>query len=195
MMCAMSTFPESAAEIRKLAIDLVNFLRQKIRNTHSRPSWGLQNFEALREFSRRRGAHSFPDRKIGEAEFLWDFVAYAPGRGILIAAESEYNKKPSELKHDFEKLLYVRSPIKLMICRMEAESEAEGIQSLLQAFAESTCKEYSPAEIFIVYCVWWGETEEDNRDFAYMLQLEGKPMHRPICNERFERVDFAGQSG
>jgi hypothetical protein len=50
----------------------------------------------------------------------------------LIAAESEFDKKRKEIEHDFEKLLYVRSPIKLMMRRMKSEADAEEISLWLE---------------------------------------------------------------
>jgi hypothetical protein len=187
----MSIFPESAAEAKNLATKLAGFLHERIKNTQSRDEWSKRNFELLRDFSRGNEADCFPDPANGERQFLWDFIAYVPERGILIAAESEFDKKREEIEHDFEKLLYVRSPIKLMICRMETESDAEEIRSSLQELVRSTCKEYSPAEVFIVYCVWWSQPGGSNRDFAYLLQVQGEPMHREICDEKFERIHFS----
>jgi hypothetical protein len=187
----MKSFPNSAHDIETLAHKLVKFLQDKVENTETRTEWSKQNFRLLQEFSKDYEAVCFPDKEAGEKEFLWDFVGYIQGRGLLLAVESEWDKKISELKKDFEKLLYVRSPLKLMLCRMKTEADAEEIRSQLQAFAEDTCKEYSPAEVFIIYCVWWAKDEgesRDNRDFAYMLQINGKPVHRPILNERFRLI-------
>lgn len=173
-----------------MAIELADFLHRKIENTDSQDVWSTRNFELLREFSKTNCADCFPDPGTGERQFLWDFIAYVPEHGILIAAESEFDRKRKEIEHDFEKLLYVRCPIKLMMCRMRTEAEAEEIRSWLEDVAKSTCKEYSPAEVFVVYCVWWSESSGGNRDFAYYLQIKGEPMHRAIGTERFDRVHF-----
>jgi hypothetical protein len=190
MIRRMSIFPASARQYKNLAVELSNFLHERIENTSFRDKWSNRNFELLREFSETKGADCFPDPKTGERQFLWDFIAYVPERGILIAAESEFDKRRKEIEHDFEKLLYLRSPIKLMMCRMKSEADAEEIRLWLEDVAISTCKEYSPAEVFVVYCVWWSEPGGGNRDFAYNLQISGKPMHRAICTEKFERVHF-----
>ena len=75
-----------------------------------------------------------------------------------------------------------------MLCRMKTEADAEGIRSGLEDFAKATCREYSPAEVFIIYCVWWSENAADNRDFAYILRIEGEPIHQPIQNEKFQLI-------
>jgi hypothetical protein len=85
----MTGFPNSAHDIKELAYELVKFLRCKIENTKTQIEWSDQNFRLLRKFSKEHGAASFPDRETGEKEFLWDFVGYIQGRGLLLAVESE----------------------------------------------------------------------------------------------------------
>ena len=140
----------------------------------------------LREFSDSHGAASFPSK--GCPEFLWDFVSYIKERGIFIAAESEWNTEPSEIAYDFEKLLYVRSPLKLMICRIEKEEDADVIGKSFQEVMETTCAVYSPGEVFIIYCVWWADSKGENRDIAYSLQVDGEPDYVGITGKRFQLV-------
>jgi hypothetical protein len=182
----MSEFPKSALEIRLTAERLVKFLRENIQDTHGRQEWSYRNFSLLRKFTAEYGAANFPSDE--EKEFLWDFVAYIGGKGLLLVAESEWNSAPSEVEQDFEKLLYVRSPLKLMLCRMRTEEDAEGLRSRLSHFAASTCCEYSPAEVFVLYCVWWAGNAERNRDCVYSLQIGGEPSHVPMGSEGFQRV-------
>ena len=186
---AMYEFPNSAQKIKTLALELVKSLRSETNNTHKQKEWSERNFRLLREFSADHDAASFPSidvkTKTRNKQFLWDFVGYVKKRGILIAAESEWNKKPSEIEHDFEKLLYVRSPLKLMLCRMKTEEDAELIRKGLEHVAKTACTEFSSGEVFIIYCVWWTENEGKNRDRAYMLQIAGEPNHQPIGSKRF----------
>jgi len=128
------------------------------------------------------------DRK---AEFLWDFIAYVQGRGILIAAESEFdNRNIASILGDFDKLLYVRSPIKLMICRVDEDNvHASVICEKAFAYMNECCSEFSPGELFIIYCRKWTNADGSNGDIVYQLQVNGEPMHRGITTERFERVE------
>jgi len=189
----MLDFPNSAPDIKKLAEKLVRHLHGKLENTHDRKGWSGRNFKVLTEFFRPHGIACFP----GEdgPQFLWDFVGYVNGRGILIAAESELSREQGEVEYDFEKLLYVRSPIKLVLCRLratsgaEAEEEAKSICSSLRNFMNSTCKNYSPGEVFILYCVWWAIDGGPNRDIAYTLQVHGDPICQPLDDdEQFQLV-------
>lgn len=182
----MLNFPNSAFEIKQSAERLVKFLRENIQDTAGRPEWSERNFNLLRKFTADYDAANFPSDK--EKEFLWDFVAYINGRGILLAAESEWNSEPHEIEKDFEKLLYVRSPLKLMLCRMSTEEQAEGIRTRLSYFAARTCTEFSPAEVFILYCVWWTGEGKENRDRAYILQIAGEPCHVPMGSLGFQPV-------
>jgi hypothetical protein len=63
-----------------------------IKSTQLRPEWTDQNLDLLRSFANEQGAESYPsDPKAPDmdGQFLWDFIAYKPGQGILLAAKSE----------------------------------------------------------------------------------------------------------
>ena len=121
-----------------------------------------------------------------KSQFLWDYIAHRP-EGILIAAESEFDQNAKGLQHDFEKLLYVRSPIKLMVTRVKSAAEAEQQRLDLRSYMDRCCTAYSPGEVFILYCVWWSEGEI-NRDLAYLLQVPGEPCHRTVDGKSFEAL-------
>jgi hypothetical protein len=72
-----------------------------------------------------------------------------------------------------------------MLCRIKTEVEAESIRLSLEKVMKSNCKEFSSAEVFIIYCVWWAGKNGNNRDIAYMLQMDGEPSHQPIGSGRF----------
>jgi hypothetical protein len=144
----------------------------------------------LEEHFRNTGLACFFSGSQDGPEFLWDFVGYIKGRGILIAAESEWNNRESSLREDFEKLLYVRSPLKLFMCRLKskdqraAESEAESLHQNLRKLMEGTCTYYSRGEIFIIYCVWWAHEGGENRDIAYVLPVSGEPDYVDIESDK-----------
>jgi hypothetical protein len=58
---------------------------------------------------------SEPERDV--SEFMLDVVGWSrdDGEGIVLAAESEWIYTPAEVRKDFEKLLVIKSAIKLMI--------------------------------------------------------------------------------
>ncbi|MGP8173659.1 MAG: hypothetical protein ACLP7O_03820 [Terracidiphilus sp.] len=179
--------------MKQLALDLVAHPKGDIEDTFTQIGWTSKNIRLLDEFFRPRGLDcSFHGSDQG-GEFLWDFIGYIKRRGILIAAESEYLTNLSEIERDFDKLLYSSSPIKLMICRIdtkyrveeEARKEAERIQSALQKHIAENCAHYPPGSVFILYCVWWAN-EGTNRDFPFILQIDGEPCYEGANNRRFE---------
>ncbi|HUH63113.1 MAG TPA: hypothetical protein VLZ50_08965, partial [Terracidiphilus sp.] len=126
----------------------------------------------------------------------WDFIAYIKGRGILVAAESEFLTSLGEIERDFEKLLYSSAPIKLMICRIDeknrtreaAQEEANRICRRLEGHLTGTCTYHSPGSVLVVYCVWWSDEQGKNRDISFLLQIEGEISYQSAENKRFEAV-------
>jgi hypothetical protein len=183
----------SAEQARNLANELVEFLKSEIRDTQHQDEWTQRNLRLLREFTRAIEAESYPSAKDASPgqkakQFLWDFIAYKPKKGVLLAVETEHEDKEHSILYDFEKLLYVRSPVKLMMCRVAGEEDALRIRGKAQEFMEQTCTLYSPGEVFVLYCVWWSGHEHDNRDFAYLLQIKGECDYCRITTERFEPI-------
>ena len=150
----------------------------------------MSNFDGLRTFAEEKGATSYPSsrnapRSDFRAQFLWDYIAHT-ANGLLIVAESEFDQHAQGLRHDFEKLLYVRSPIKVMLTRVRSEDEAAEQAASLRIYMDDCCTEYSPGEVFILYAVWWAEPDGGkNRDIAYVLQVPGTPAHCGIGDASF----------
>jgi hypothetical protein len=160
---------------------LIRHLRGQLKNTTRQKEWTDGNLDALRSFDFKgykvtnypTPARDVPaDRKM---EFLWDFIAYASGFGILLAAESEWkdlSSDPTGLRHDFEKLLYVKSPLKLMMCRRNNKNSGVSIAKDLSKYAHGVCSNYSSGEVFILYCVGWLEDDARN-DEVFLFQIAG----------------------
>lgn len=117
------TFPKNAAEISALGDLLIAHLKTT-PDTQGQQDWTSANLISLRAFT----GHGFevrhyppsPESNQKDA-FLWDYIAYKQGAGMLIVAESEHNNRDtSGLKHDFEKLFYAIAPIKLL-CSWDIE--------------------------------------------------------------------------
>jgi hypothetical protein len=159
------------------------------RNTKTALDWTRENINWLDDYFRRKGLACFHSRSQDGSEFLWDFAAYAKNHGVLIVAESEHSKSNYALTYDFEKLFYARSPMKLFICRVGSEVEAEKQSEILNEFMHETCKVFSPGEIFILYFVWWAEEGGPNRDVAYFLQVDGPLNYVGIESKKFQRIE------
>ena len=176
-------FAYSAADILRLARDLVHHLRSSIRDTYKRGEWTQRNLAVLRDFAEKQDAQGFPSD--GRKQLLWDFVAYKPESGILLAVESEFENDEAHLIYDFKKLLLVRSPLKLMMCRIRTAEQATQIAEWLRSYMQMHCSEYSAGEVFVLYCVWWADEADQNRDRAFVLQIAGEPNHVPLTTEQF----------
>ncbi|MCU1255737.1 MAG: hypothetical protein JWM83_2036 [Candidatus Angelobacter sp.] len=100
----------------------------------------------LRREGKKLGFHTFPDndrrlKKI-RGQWLFDLVWWddSPRRkGIALAVESEWNAGKNDILHDFEKLLCIKSPLKLMIYRVRGankEQVRDGIKEYLLGFGQ-----------------------------------------------------------
>ncbi len=106
---------------------------------------------------------------------------------MLIVAEPDHSKHNDALTYDFEKLFYARSPIKLFMCRVASEKEAEERSNSLFKFMDEACKAFGPGEIFIIYFVWWAESGGTDRDMAYYMQVDGELSYAGIEGKSFQR--------
>ena len=175
-------FPASGAEIKQLGVLLIEHLRT-IPDTHEQKEWTSANLKALRTFrmpnSDLQHFPPSPDSNQKNA-FLWDYIAYQQGHGILVVAESEHNYKDVDgLKHDFEKLFYAIAPIKLFMFighrEQEVDQRTDTIVAKLRAYMTECCSRFMPGELYILYCRTWKRDDGNSGDRAYFLQIPGEP--------------------
>ena len=189
----VTEFPKSRDEIRALAQELVTHLHDGIKNTQPpRERWSAQNFDLLHGFADLKGCDSYSLYR--KYEYLWDFMAFIHGSELLLAAESEWDPTDREINRDFAKLLYARSPLKLMMCRIDrpedteekATRRVEEIRRSLEELVREVCANYPPGEAIVLYCVWWALDDGKNRDKAFILQTDGEPNYQKLGDEHFE---------
>jgi len=186
--------PRTSAAIKELATELVRYIKCEITNKQSRVDWTWQNISLLDRFFGNRGCHRNFTASDAGTEFLWDFTAYIPYQGMLLVAESEHDTRYESIAEDFDKLLYSNAPLKLMMCRIDtrygtqeaAKEESEQICAKLELNVQQNCANYSGGDVIIVYCVWWALPDGKNRDFAFLLQIDGEPEHRDAKGKSFE---------
>ena len=178
----------SARQNRAFAVELIEFLRGRGEMPEGQQPWTEHNLKILREFVHKHGALVFPSPPPSKRnEFMWDFVAYVQQRGMMLVARSEHHFNESSLTQSFERLFYVRSPIKLLICRVTGPERANEICTVLQRFCKTRALFY-PGEVFIIYCPMWADTGK-NRDLAFLMQVRGEPVQHKLRSERFEPVE------
>ena len=190
----MKPFPSTAEEVRTIAFSLVQHLRTQLKDTHGRLEWTTRNLAALHSFSDHGYAIQHfppPGGSNQKGAFLWDYCAYQQGSGILIAAETEYDSDLRKLKEDFDKLLYARAPIKLFMFWLDKSEDAfERVVSELFDFMKSS-SQYSPGEIFILYCRTWANSDDSSGDFVSWLQIPGNPASPDFSVCGFTRVPMS----
>lgn len=146
---------QSSAEIRKCAEELIAYLRD-LQDARGK-DWTDENFRRLDAFAQSKNPElKSYYRKQGESsEFLWDFIASGLEVGIFLAAESEQAVHTTAhvvaLKHDFEKLLYVYSPIRILIAKAKDQHHAQELAYDLAAYAQGCCLTFNPGASFILH--------------------------------------------
>jgi hypothetical protein len=137
-------------------------------------AWTAENFAALDGF----GPSGFDLKRFhrsNKSEFLWDYIASDDSQGIYLVAESEKatglrDAESLPLKHDFEKLLYVFAPLRLMMCEASDVGDAKRIAQLLDEYAKTCCANFQPGCVFILYC-----RVKAGKNIASCWQVAGEP--------------------
>jgi hypothetical protein len=187
-LLSMSMF-KSSAEIRKCAEELIAYLRdlQDARGT----DWTNENFRRLEAFAKSKNPNleSYYRKQGEKSEFLWDFIASSTEAGIFLAAESEQEvhtpRHIVSLKHDFEKLLYVYSPIRILITKAKDQHHAQELADDLVAYARGCCLTFNPGASFILhFCLYDGAG-----NVSYHWQSAGEPNALSSEKIAFERIN------
>jgi hypothetical protein len=175
-------------EILKAAHRLAQHLHDGYQDPRG-DEWTDHVFGMLCDFSESLGLDKSTDcchkRHAKHGEFLWDFIAYKPEYGILLAAESEQHTTTKgqkiDLRHDFEKLLYVFAPIRLLMCKAKDETHAEELRNDLNEYAGRCCQHFNSGAVFLIHFCLWNEKGTS----TYLWQCSGEPAkHNP------ESLDF-----
>ena len=178
---SMSIF-HSSAEIRKCAEELIAYLRDLQDATGK--DWTNENFRRLEAFAQSKNPDlkSYYRRQGEKSEFLWDFIASSSEAGIFLAAESEQAVHTSAdvvaLKHDFEKLLYVYSPIRMLITKARDQHHAQELADDLSAYAHGCCLTFNPGSSFVLHFGLWNGAG----NVSYLWQSAGEPS--PVSSEK-----------
>lgn len=165
----------SRDKIAEAAQGLIKYL--KVSRLESRgQEWTDHNFSRLRAYfegnthitCHHKARAGFQDEP---HEFMWDFLAISSIGGIVLAAESEQDhRKGQDLKHDFEKLLYVFSPLRLFISKAKSVDEAEALAASLSQYAKGCCLHFNPGSAFVLHFDLW-----NTGSIAFLWQSDGEP--------------------
>ncbi len=146
--------------VRIRPVELANFVRLQLLRKAQRLSAEAKNGNerkcrttamkiVLRRCGRARGYDVYPnnDRRLCDRfhEWLYDLIWWdnTPGRkGVALAAECEWSTRQGAAIDDFEKLLTVKAPLKLFICRTRRHDEVRGqIAATLKEFRQHVAGE------------------------------------------------------
>jgi hypothetical protein len=181
-------FEHSSRNYRNTADKLIAHIKAEIEESEGRTEWTRVNLKTLRSFpidGLKLSWYPAPDdskRSRMKGQFLWDHMSCTDDDVILIA-ESEWNKDLIELKHDFEKLLYTRCPIKLMMCG--GWSDSAEIADALGTYAKDNCHNFGPGEVFVLFCVGWVEGGKRVHDDVFRWQVPGE-----VCRNDGRKFSF-----
>jgi hypothetical protein len=171
-------FEHSSANYLKTAGDLISHIRKQLGSPGERKEWTEENLDALRTFSIKGEQMSwFPEKDTSKrsglkGQFLWDYMG-CTNDDVIIIAESEWLSSSGELKHDFEKLLYTRCPIKVMLCG-RWNRDGRVIADELMIYAKECSTNFAPGEVFILFCVGWKEDGTIRNDQVFQWQVPGE---------------------
>lgn len=112
----------------------------------------------------KAGANYRNHRKQKHGEFLVDFLWFAVRSrgGTSFAMESELSD--NGLEHDFEKLLWLKSPLKLMVCR-DIDLKGRDPGARLAEYAEQN-QLYLKGEFYMLFV--FGTEKKNNRAYYYV---------------------------
>jgi hypothetical protein len=182
-------FEHTSKNYRDVATALITYLEAQLRHSKGRSEWTGINLGALQDFSikgPKMSPYPKPDKskRSGlKGQFLWDHMSCTDD-DVIIIAESEWNSSPLELRHDFEKLLYTRCPIKLMMCG--GWPKPEDIAKDLSKYAKKCSRNFGPGEVFILFCTGWIDEQGERRGKqVYKWQVPGE-----VCRNDGRKFNF-----
>jgi hypothetical protein len=109
----MTIFGEPLVDPALIAAKVIRTLRRQQRD--GRPDWTQALKDVLCAFAIRRDCDVYPDTHAKRGEWLLDLVWYNRKKGTIhLAVESEWGDKQCVLD-DFEKLLCIKAPLKIMV--------------------------------------------------------------------------------
>jgi hypothetical protein len=111
----MAIFGKPPIDPATLAGEIVSVLRRK--KSYDARRWNKTVRDAVRGLGDRKRylVHADPEEKLGE--WLLDLVWFTREEGTIhLAVEVELQRK-SDVLSDFQKLLCVKAPLKVMVCR------------------------------------------------------------------------------
>lgn len=108
---------------------------------------------ALGEIASVRNFYSAPDPKKSQHEYLLDFLWFENSRSnnIVLGVESELSKRKEDVWEDFDKLMHIKAPMKLMIWKsINHEKQAPEVLEGLRTSYLKNFNQHVKGELYVV---------------------------------------------
>jgi len=136
-------------------------------------AWTDAVFGVLREIGEGRGFKVFhrPPKGGRGSEFLLDLIWYSDSGGIELGAECQWNDLLGEDMRDIKKVVYVKSPLKVLVWWDDTKSGAcgERIRRAIETYLKTYNRNLNGEEYL---CVEFGKGHRDRCDW-YAVPSDG----------------------
>jgi hypothetical protein len=165
-------------------------VNQSVKKKKSRAIRTQSLMVQLRRLGRKHKLHIFPDNRRNlrkrRPEWLVDLVWWEESlnhTGVALAVESEWNAPVDDIVADFEKLLIIKSPLKLMVYRVrgkDLDRVREGIRQNLLKYGQ-----HVPGESYVLceFLPNWKCT-------AYMYRVKQVNKNGTIADLKFHKINL-----
>jgi hypothetical protein len=165
-------------------------VNQSVKQKKSRAIRTQSLMVQLRRLGRRHKFHIFPDNRRNlrkrRPEWLVDLLWWDDSpkhTGVALAVESEWNAPVDDIVADFEKLLIIKSPLKLMVYRVrgkELHRVREGIRQNLLNYGQHVRGE---SYVLCEFLPNWKCT-------AYMYRVKQVNRNGTIADFKFHKINL-----
>jgi len=175
----MSLFGKIPIECPDLAKRIVGYVRSQNPDENNCRGWTNSVKAALRDIGHELNFEVYPEPQGGE--FLLDVIWYSEAGGIELAAESEWHTKPAEVLADFQKLVYVKSPVKVMIYWVESHARGgERVLGEMVGYMEKYNKHLAGEEyLFVAFgrrcddrCYWYVAPQDGTNKPISLIHIQ-----------------------
>lgn len=128
----MDIFGQLPEKPNKIANEIKKEVRQLVKDR--RPDWSKKIKEVLRKLGKRNGYLVYPDPEKKDGAWLLDLIWLDRKTGaIRLAVESELGKE-GEVLYDFQKLLCIKAPLKIMIYYVDKKPFVKEFEDYIKDF-------------------------------------------------------------
>jgi hypothetical protein len=166
--------------------------------------WTAGVKEALRRMGKKRNLCVYPSpERWYESEYLLDLIwlderKSSPRRGVVeLAAEIEWGRV-DDVRYDFEKLILVKAPLKLMVCDPWSGNDAEELLPTLSRSLEFYA-DHRRGETYLVADLEWNGAKRQLalRSYVWEPTADGRPEGPEFVKLAHlgpERLGYRGQA-